>query len=103
MPRPLYKSVAERAAAKAREAEQQAFDMANAEYEAFERFAAEFRQSKRGNLWRKYEGATLTVFHRDEQGFRWCIADEDGETRFSQRGYGEEDEALGALWNALAE
>jgi hypothetical protein len=37
-------------------------------------FEASFRQSRRGNLWRTWEGLTLTVFARDDGRYGWCVA-----------------------------
>ena len=37
-------------------------------------FKAGFRRSRRGNLWRTWEGLTLTVFGRADGRYRWCIA-----------------------------
>lgn len=57
-----------------------------------------FRRSKRGNLWRNWEGKTLTIFKRDDGYFGWSIADNNG-VRFSPGGYGSEAEAAGGLWD----
>ena len=74
-------------------------------------FKAGFERSRKGNLWCKWEGLTLTifgggtsndrVFGRSPPGFGWCIADD--ETRFSSERYATEDEAMNALWNELME
>jgi len=56
----------------------------------------EWRRSRRGNLWRVWEGMTLTVFARKDGFYGWCIADDKG-TRFSSAGYPTEGEALEAL------
>jgi hypothetical protein len=59
-------------------------------------FAAGFRRSRKGNLWRRYGGRTLTVFGGVDS-FSWCIA--DGERRrFSRGSYDSERSALSALW-----
>jgi hypothetical protein len=42
--------------------------------EARAEFEAGFRRSRRGNLWRTWEGLTLTVFARDDGRYAWCIA-----------------------------
>jgi hypothetical protein len=64
-------------------------------------FEACFRRSKRGNLWRKWEGLSVTVFRRPGGGwYGWSIANEDG-PRFSPGGYPDEERALEALWDAL--
>lgn len=36
-----------------------------------------WQTSKRGNLWRMWEGITLTIVEQSE-GFTWCIADSGG-------------------------
>jgi hypothetical protein len=61
---------------------------------------AAWKRSKRGNLWRNYQGKTVTIFGRDDGYFAWSISDKDG-TRFSRGGYEDEDEAMGALAAAL--
>jgi len=71
---------------------------------ARESFAAAFRRSRRGNLWREYDGdegrrLTLCVFPRSG-GFAWSIADREG-VRFSRETFDEEDEAIGGLWHEL--
>jgi hypothetical protein len=68
-------------------------------------FAAGFRRSVRGNLWRRWAGGggrelTLTVFPRRGGSFAYAIADEDGPA-FSTQSYETEGEAVGALWRAL--
>jgi hypothetical protein len=56
---------------------------------------AAWRRSRKGNLWRKLEGVTLTVF-RCEGGWRYCVADAAG-PRYGERVYdGEEEAALAA-------
>jgi hypothetical protein len=63
-------------------------------------FEAGFRRSKKGNLWRHYEGQTICVFTRDDGYYGWSISGNDG-NRFSKGGYQREEEALGALGEAL--
>jgi hypothetical protein len=59
-------------------------------------FQAGFKRSKRGNLWRHYEGLTLCVFKRDDDYFAWSISDADG-PRYSPGAFEDEDEALASL------
>jgi hypothetical protein len=72
-----------------------------------EEFAAGFKRSKRGNLWRRWadrDGGelTLTVFPRRGGYFAYAIADEDGPA-FSPRCYETEEEAIEALWRELGD
>lgn len=60
-----------------------------------------WKRSKRGNLWRNWQGMTLTIFKRKGDGYyAWSIADVDG-PRFSSCGYETEHEAIGELESAL--
>jgi hypothetical protein len=70
--------------------------------EAWEVFQCGFRRSKKGNLWRNFEGdMTLTIFRRrGDDTYGWCVADEQG-PRFSRRGFETEEAALFALAEAL--
>lgn len=63
---------------------------------AFDEFELEFKRSRRGNRWRLYEGATVTVFEHPDTFFSWCISDSKG-TRYSSSGYEDPDGALIAL------
>jgi hypothetical protein len=63
-------------------------------------FERGFRRSRKGNLWRHFEGMTLTVFGRDDGFYGWCIAGPDG-TRFSSGGFEEEADAIGSLAGEL--
>jgi hypothetical protein len=65
----------------------------------WEDFLIGFRRSRRGNLWRDWQGATLTVFPRGG-AFCWCFCDREG-PRYSPERYGTETEAVRALWGAL--
>jgi hypothetical protein len=56
-----------------------------------------FQRSRRGNLWRHYDGLTVTVFERREGRYGWCIVADEDEKRFSQTGYESESEAIRAL------
>ena len=52
-------------------------------------FHMTFRRSRKGNLWRMYDGMTLTVFRRgDGAGYCWCAADSLG-PRYSTEPYEE--------------
>jgi hypothetical protein len=75
-------------------------DAALAEREAFE---VGFKRSRRGNLWRNWEGMTLTVFARDDGRFGWCIVDAEGDKRFSRKAYEDEEWAIGALWDEVSD
>jgi hypothetical protein len=67
---------------------------------ALSEFAAGFRRSRRGNLWREYDDAVVTVFGTDDEQFGWCIA-RDGQTQFSKSRFETEDEAIDSLWSEL--
>lgn len=64
-------------------------------------FETGFRRSKKGNLWRQYDGQTLSVFPRSDDTFGWCIASGDDDKQFSSRGYETEEEAIEALATEL--
>lgn len=66
-----------------------------------EEFEQGFKRSKRGNLWRNWEGMTLTVFARDDGRFGWCIVDAEGDKRFSRGSYESEEDAVGGLAGEL--
>ena len=55
---------------------------------------------KPGNVWRHWDGITLTVFRRDDGYYGWCIADEF-DKRYSRIGYEDQDAAMGALSEEL--
>ena len=65
-----------------------------------EEFEAGFERSRKGNLWRHWDGKTVSVFKRRDGYFGWSIADEDA-PRFSSRGYEDEEIAVGALAEEL--
>jgi hypothetical protein len=67
---------------------------------AWTQFEAGFKRSKKGNLWRHYDGQTACVFSRDDGYFGWSISGNDSQ-RFSRGGYQTEEEALGALGETL--
>ena len=64
--------------------------------------ADDWKRSKRsGNLWRHWNGLTLTVFKRDGASlYRWSIANNDT-PRYSKNTYATEDEAMGSLWSEV--
>jgi hypothetical protein len=62
---------------------------------------AAWRSSKRGNVWREYDGRVLTIFRRRGR-YRWAIgATEEWETQFSEESYSSEAEAITALRETL--
>lgn len=67
---------------------------------AWAEYEAGFRRSRRGNLWRTWDGRTTTVFARSDDRYGWCIAD-GSETRYSPHGFENEDDALMALGEEL--
>ena len=65
-------------------------------------FESGFRRSQKGNLWRHFEGMTLTIFGREDERFGWCIVDVEGGKRFSCGSYETEEAVLGSLADELA-
>jgi hypothetical protein len=63
-------------------------------------FVQGFQKSRRGNLWRRWNGVTLTVYQQGSGYYGFCIASEEG-PQFSARSYETEAECLDALWVAL--
>jgi hypothetical protein len=65
-------------------------------------FVNRFQRSKKGNLWRYFQGMTLTIFARAGLAgtYSWCISD-GGEPRFSRAVFASEAEALESLANEL--
>jgi hypothetical protein len=56
-----------------------------------------WRQSAKGNTWRKYRGVTITIFIDARRGgFKWCVSDSD--PLYSHRRFAAEDEAMLACW-----
>ena len=66
---------------------------------ARDKFVAGFRRSAKGNLWRQFEGLTVTVFKRDDC-FHWCIAGPT-DKRFSEFNYEDEEEAVSSVASEL--
>lgn len=68
---------------------------------AFADFESGFARSRKGNLWRHFDGKTIVVFHREgDDRFAYSISDEDGPT-FSRRAYPSVAEAMKALAREL--
>lgn len=61
----------------------------------FDRFAdrCEWQRSNKGNLWRHWDGLSLTIFKRRDGFFGWCLADDDG-PRYSTRVFESETDAI---------
>jgi hypothetical protein len=59
-----------------------------------------WQRTRKGNLWRLYEGVTLTIFERSDGWYGWCCADGDG-PEFSPHGFESEAEAIDDLADAL--
>ena len=64
-------------------------------------FVEGFRKSRKGNLWRKYDERTLTVF-RSGEDYRWCLAGECGPS-FSSGTFETPHDGLDGLWFELTE
>jgi hypothetical protein len=73
--------------------------IADATEDWFDAWCADFRRSKRGSLWRRYDGLSLTVY-LGKTGYRWVSSGPDGRT-FSRRSWESEEEALSALFSEL--
>lgn len=73
------------------------------EVETVAEWANEFKESRKGNLWRSWDGMIVSVFRHKRSGrWAWSIADGDG-PRFSAGTYGSPEAAMVALWEALEE
>lgn len=70
-----------------------------ADREAF-RSPAAWRRSKRGNLWRYWEGKTVTIFARPQGGYAWCVVSGDDKW-YSPGGFSTESEALDSVGEAI--
>jgi hypothetical protein len=46
----------------------------------------QWQRSAKGNLWREWQGRTVTVFARRDGRWGWCISGEDG-PQFSECGF----------------
>ncbi len=56
-----------------------------------------WKRSRKGNLYRHYEGATITIFKTDDGDYRWSIAETEGEMTWSESEYATEEIALQEL------
>ena len=65
-------------------------------------FEEGFQRSEKGNLWRLWGGATITVYQRSDGYYGWCRAGSDPKPRFSAAGWETEEEALSCLASELA-
>jgi hypothetical protein len=63
---------------------------------AMRQFEAGFTRSKAGNLWRKWDGDTVTVFKRHGR-YSWVIATADDEKQYSPETFATEADALSRL------
>jgi hypothetical protein len=67
----------------------------------FDLFRMGFRLSQRGNLWREFEGRTLTVFARkDGDGYMWCVVSPEHK-EYSDETFDTQDEAITDLWRLI--
>jgi hypothetical protein len=59
-------------------------------------FRFDFVRSKRGNLWREWNGYRVVVFEKSNAPgkYSWLIASDDGGTTFSRFDYPDEDSAV---------
>ncbi len=80
MPRPIYKTSVQAVPSR---------------WAGFENPSA-WRRSNKGNVWREWDGVTITIFRRQDGRWGWCIADEDG-PRYSTGGYETQADARTAL------
>lgn len=53
-----------------------------------------FRRSSKCNLWREYQGLTLSVFRRTNGRYAWCIAEQGDERKYSPTSFDSEEDAL---------
>ncbi len=58
-----------------------------------------WQRSRKGNLWREWDGVTLTIYRRG-RFFKYCVADGDNK-RYSARAYKTEKEAMTELGELL--
>lgn len=79
--------------------EQRVMEAVLAQWKEFEEPSA-WKRSRKGNLWRPYDGMTVTVFLRADRYWGWCIADGD-EMRYSTSGYQKVEDAKTALGEAI--
>ena len=67
---------------------------------AWESFSSGFRQSRKGNWWREWDGLTLTIFRNRYGRWQYCVADPDG-PHWSHNAYDTEGEAMDSLFYEL--
>lgn len=72
----------------------------DAETALLDDFASGFKQSKRGNWWRTWDGLNLTIFRNRYGRWQYCIADSDG-PHWSRNAYDSEGEAMESLYYKL--
>jgi hypothetical protein len=77
--------------------------MRDAELTAEQKFKSAFRRSFKGNLWRQYGDALLSVFRRRRGQFGYCIARQNRRPLFSQEEYATEHDAITELWHLMTE
>jgi hypothetical protein len=69
---------------------------------SFTSFFLDFERSRRGSLWRQFNGRTVSVFRADSGGFKFCVA---GSARtaphWSPGSWPDEQAALVALWRTV--
>jgi hypothetical protein len=68
----------------------------------YEDFLRGFGRSRKGNLWRKWDGVTLTVFLRTQGGYAWCVSGGGDSTRFSPGTFDGEGDALRDLYREVS-
>ena len=61
---------------------------------------SEWQESRKGNLWRKWQGITITIFER-EDAYHWCISRAKDDVVFSQEGFADTVEAQAAAFGEL--
>jgi hypothetical protein len=70
--------------------------------ESFATFVRGFRTSRKGNRWREWRGAHLTVYSGRYGGFSYCIKTDSG-PRFAGEWFNTRDAAFAALWQEAQE
>lgn len=63
----------------------------------FSDFESGFHRSRRGNLWREFEGSNVTVFKSKYGAFAWCISSGDDDVEFSPENFATEREAIDSV------
>jgi hypothetical protein len=70
-----------------------------AQWELFER---DWTSSKKGNLWKLWDGKTVSIFKRTDGWWGWSYAAKNDRPRFSTGGYKTIEEAMEGLADVLA-